>query len=407
MVARLVPAGSYVTPQTRPTLPEICGWPRGTRSLRFLSSPVHSEPRRARVVAWLLPFVRRSHWLFPCRTGDATLQFHFEGLELRPASARAAKQHMSHKRLPVCLKFTLLFVIATSLSAAFAQNSSSIVVFAPHPDDEVIGCAGIIMQALARGVRVKVVAITSGDGFPAAAAGVAHKAVDQVGPDDFFALSRFRQMQSRTALGILGGKADDLIVLGYPDGDLGNLYESTDDKVIRQQFTKKNETYGSIQKDYHTAVHGKPASYQRSSVLGDLVEVLKTLQPTEIYVTDGTDGHIDHRAAFWFVRDAAKQVGYKGAFYTYLVHGLPAWPFPPGVTPNQPFESRKVDGEVAPRGLPWPPPKRVPLTREQAERKLKSIQAHNIPVVGMPEHQSEMESFVKSEEVFWNPLGNS
>jgi LmbE family N-acetylglucosaminyl deacetylase len=318
---------------------------------------------------------------------------------------------MNRKRLHGWLLSALLSVIAGGLCAAFGQAGStrraSIVVFAPHPDDEVIGCAGIIMQALARGERVEVVAITSGDGFPEAAAGVAHKAVDQVGPDDFFALSRLRQTESRTALEILGGKPEDLIVLGYPDGELGNLYNSSDDKVIRQQFTRKDETYALIQKDYHTSVHGKPAAYRRSSVLGDLEELLTTLQPTEIYVTDGTDGHIDHRAAFWFVRDAAKQVGYKGALYTYLVHGLPAWPFPTGVTPDQPFESRKVDGEVVPRGLPWPPPRRVPLTREQALRKLKSIQAHDIPVVGMPEHQSEMESFVKSEEVFWTPLTSS
>lgn len=308
----------------------------------------------------------------------------------------------------LCRKSTLLFAILLGLSSAFAQDtpnrSESIVVFAPHPDDEVIGCAGIIMQALARGARVTVVDITSGDGFDAAAAGLTHKKVDQVGPDDFFALSRLRQTQSRNALEILGGKSGDLIVLGYPDGDLGNLYNSGDDKVIRQQFTKKNETYALIQKDYHSSAHGKPVLYQRSSVLGDLMELLTNLQPTEIYVTDETDGHIDHRAAFWFVRDAAQQVGYRGAFYTYLVHGLPAWPFPPGVTPDRPFESRTVDGEVAPRGLPWPPPRRVPLPPEQAQRKLKSIRAHNLSVVGMPDHQSEMESFVKSEEVFWTPL---
>lgn len=310
-----------------------------------------------------------------------------------------------------CLRFAVLFAILIALSSALGQASpahpDSIVVFAPHPDDEVIGCAGIIQQALARGARVKVVDITSGDGFDAAAAGVTHKAVNQVGPEDFFALSRLRQTQSRNALEILGGKPDDLIILGYPDGELGNLYESKNDKVIRQQFTEKNETYGLIQKDYHTSVHGKPAPYKHSSVVGDMVELLHTLQPTEIYVTDETDGHVDHRAAFWFLRDAAKQAGYKGAFYTFLVHGLPAWPFPTGVTPTQPFESRKVDGAVVPRGLPWPPPRRVPLTGQQAERKLKSIRAHDIPVVGMPEHQSEMESFVKSEEVFWTPLANS
>jgi LmbE family N-acetylglucosaminyl deacetylase len=314
-------------------------------------------------------------------------------------------------RMRFCLKSALVFAILIGPSSAFAQlsptRSESIVIFAPHPDDEVIGCAGIIMQALARGARVKVVDITSGDGFDAAAAGLTHKKVDEVGPNDFFALSRLRQTQSHNALEILGGKADDLIILGYPDGDLGNLYNSTDDKVVRQKFTKKTETYALIQKDYHTSVHGEPALYQRSSVLGDLVELLTILQPTEIYVTDETDGHVDHRAAFWFVRDAAQQVGYKGAVYTYLVHGLPAWPFPPGGTPNWPFESRKVDGEVAPRGLPWPPPRRVSLTPDQAQRKLKSIQAHNIPVVGMPNHQKEMESFVKSEEVFWTPLAPS
>lgn len=222
---------------------------------------------------------------------------------------------MNQNRLRWCPKFALLFAIVIGLSSAFAQSSTnrpdSVVVFAPHPDDEVIGCAGIIQQALARGARVKVVAITSGDGFPAAAAGVTHKPIDQLGPDDFFALSRLRETESRNAIEILGGNADDVIFLGYPDGDLGNLYQSTDDKIVRQQFTRKNETYALIQKDYHTSVHGKPAPYSRSSLLGDLAEVLKTLQPTEIYVTDETDGHIDHRAAFWFVRDAAKQVGYN------------------------------------------------------------------------------------------------
>src|SRR5499433_1490944 len=110
---------------------------------------------------------------------------------------------MTHNQPRIRLIFTLLLAIPLGLSGVFTQASptrpESIVVFAPHPDDEVIGCAGIIQQALARGARVKVIAITSGDGFPAAAAGVAHKPVDQVGPDDFLALSRFRQMQSRTA----------------------------------------------------------------------------------------------------------------------------------------------------------------------------------------------------------------
>jgi hypothetical protein len=38
-------------------------------------------------------------------------------------------------RMRLCLKCSLLFAILIG-----------IVVFAPHPDDEVIGCAGIMMQ---------------------------------------------------------------------------------------------------------------------------------------------------------------------------------------------------------------------------------------------------------------------
>src|SRR6516162_2705826 len=121
---------------------------------------------------------------------------------------------MSQNRLQLGPKSRLLFAIVIGLSSAFAQSRTtrpdSVVVFAPHPDDEVIGCAGIIQLALARGARVTVVAITSGDGFPAAAAGVTHKLVDQVSANDFFALSRLRQKESRKALEILGGKADDL-----------------------------------------------------------------------------------------------------------------------------------------------------------------------------------------------------
>src|SRR6476659_1327838 len=124
--------------------------------------------------------------------------YHFRTLD-----RKEARLEMS-KLLHLCLEFGLIFAILIGLSAAFAQTqplrSESIVVVAPHPDDEVIGCAGVIMQALARGARVKVVAITSGDGFPAAAAGVTHKRVDHLVPDDFLALSRLRQAESRTAL---------------------------------------------------------------------------------------------------------------------------------------------------------------------------------------------------------------
>lgn len=44
-----------------------------------------------------------------------------------------------------------------------------LMVVAPHPDDEVIGCAVVIQQALAAGRRVRVAFMTSGGGNPQAA----------------------------------------------------------------------------------------------------------------------------------------------------------------------------------------------------------------------------------------------
>ncbi|MFQ3611471.1 MAG: PIG-L family deacetylase, partial [Fimbriimonadales bacterium] len=44
-----------------------------------------------------------------------------------------------------------------------------LLIIAPHPDDEVLGCGGLIAEAVRQGSAVRVVAITAGDGFSGAA----------------------------------------------------------------------------------------------------------------------------------------------------------------------------------------------------------------------------------------------
>ena len=41
--------------------------------------------------------------------------------------------------------------------------SDRIIVFAPHPDDETLGCGGIIQQAVAMKLPVRIVWLTYGD----------------------------------------------------------------------------------------------------------------------------------------------------------------------------------------------------------------------------------------------------
>ena len=169
----------------------------------------------------------------------------------------------------------------------------------------------------------------------------------------------------------IGVRAEDLMALGYPDSGLKAIYEATAETPYKQQFTGKTETYGVVLRDYHTLAHGRPALYLRSSVLGDLVEILRTRKPKEVYVTNEVDTHPDHKAAFWFVRDAAKIAGYRGNLYTFVVHGK------------------------APPGRAHP----VALTKAQQDRKRVVIEQYQTKL--SPIHDELAEKFTRAEEVFW------
>lgn len=254
------------------------------------------------------------------------------------------------------------------------RDSYDVLVFAPHPDDEVLGCAGVIMQALAAGKRVGVVVFTNGDGYPRAASVITKKKQDALTKDDFAALGAERQGQSLEAAKRLGLPPGNVIFLGYPDSELANLYRAESKQPLRQKFTKRDHTYGVVVSDYHLQAHGSPAPYAKAAILADVGEILEKFKPKEIYVTHEVDKHADHKATFWFVRDAARAVGSRGKFYTYVVHG----------------DER-----------PELPLRRVALTAGQVEAKRHAIQAHQIPTV----HDALVE-YAKAEELFWELAGD-
>ena len=43
------------------------------------------------------------------------------------------------------------------------KTDDRILILAPHPDDEVLGCGGVILQAIKKGLPLKVVFFTYGD----------------------------------------------------------------------------------------------------------------------------------------------------------------------------------------------------------------------------------------------------
>lgn len=91
-----------------------------------------------------------------------------------------------------------------------------VMVLAPHPDDECIGCGGLIAELVARAVPVRVVLVTDGAG----AGGLPPGAAVQ------------RQAEFRAALRVLG--VDSQAMLGLPDGGLAPdalLFDAVADEV--------------------------------------------------------------------------------------------------------------------------------------------------------------------------------
>lgn len=86
-------------------------------------------------------------------------------------------------------------------------SASRILVFSPHPDDEALGCAGLIRQAVTAGATVRVVLFTNGDGFRVAAERQYRRL--NVDARDYIAFGRLRQEESRDAMRALGQSASD------------------------------------------------------------------------------------------------------------------------------------------------------------------------------------------------------
>jgi LmbE family N-acetylglucosaminyl deacetylase len=290
--------------------------------------------------------------------------------------SKGRKQHWSRERWLAMVRMThmllRLLCLVSCFSTAFAEPASDLLVIAPHPDDEVIGCAGVIMRALEAKRQVTVVILTNGDGHEQLTAAVSRKERGQLTPEDFIQAGALRQGHSVNAAKRLGVPSDDLIFLGYPDGGLEKMWRMEGGAAYRQMFTQKSETYGLIARDYHSLTYGSPASYLKANVVADLADVIRARKPQEVFVTHESDRHGDHRAAFWLAREALRAVGYQGRFLAFVVHGNP---------------------------LPQEPALRLKLTPQEYATKKAALIDHTKGT--SPVHDGLVKEYLKPEELFW------
>ena len=127
-----------------------------------------------------------------------------------------------------------------------------VLVLAPHPDDETIGCGGALALHAAAGDPVRVVILTNG------AKGDMSGRFDR---DDYIAM---RQQETRAACACLG--ISDVTFWPYEDRELANA----------------------------------------GTVVSDMVALINTYGPDLIYAPSPLEFHPDHRAAADFIQAAVK-----------------------------------------------------------------------------------------------------
>lgn len=248
-----------------------------------------------------------------------------------------------------------------------------LLVFAPHPDDETLGAAGLMRQARLRGDDVRVVILTNGDGFRISAAQEFREVV--VSPQDFVRYAYLRQGEARTALGVLGIPADHVYFLGYPDRGLLPMWTShwTPDAPVASAYTRADH-------DPYNDAATPNAPYCGAALLDDIKRQMLAERPTDIYVTHPGDDHPDHAAASVFVRTALEQLRASGEpwaksarLHYYLVH-RGDWPTPQGLYEDRPL---LPPGQMASLDTRWAA---LPLTKRDVQKKYAAIKRYRSQV---------------------------
>ncbi|MCX5780694.1 MAG: PIG-L family deacetylase [Firmicutes bacterium] len=127
----------------------------------------------------------------------------------------------------------------------------NVLVFAPHPDDDIIGCGGSVAHHINRGDQVAVVYMTSGE-----AGSLKYEPAKLVS---------VREMEAQNAAAVLG--VFDLTYLRYPDG-----------------YLEYNQSY-----------------------LDAVVTLIREKKPTWVYIPHQLDAIPDHQITHRIVREACRR----------------------------------------------------------------------------------------------------
>jgi LmbE family N-acetylglucosaminyl deacetylase len=211
---------------------------------------------------------------------------------------------------------------------ALFKKDERILILAPHPDDEVITCGGIIQKALKAGAQVKVVYLTNGEHNELAFIVYEKRITFRQG--EFIYLGKLRQKEATRAMDFLGVPEKNLVFLGYPDYGTFEIFckywrtaTAVTAKPFRDRLTRISSVPYKDNPSYGTKYYGE-------NVLSDLTKLILDYQPHKIFVSHPADVNVDHKTLYLFLQVALSELEgriAKPIVYPYLVHCL-GWPKP-------------------------------------------------------------------------------
>lgn len=151
------------------------------------------------------------------------------------------------------------------------RQDSSILIVAPHPDDETLGCGGAI--ALCRQQLIPILVLVVSDGTRSHPNSLAYPPV---------ALKKLRERESLAALAILGVAPEMVTFFGLPDGAVD-------------------------------------ISSQSSKAIAFCHEYLSNLQPSIVFLPWRNDPHEDHRASWQLLTTAMSNLTYSPRIIEYPI----------------------------------------------------------------------------------------
>jgi len=147
------------------------------------------------------------------------------------------------------------------------------VVFAPHPDDETLGCGGTIIKKIKEGYNVVIVVMTDGKDAFLKVLGIDSDPTPKE-------LKQIRRKEVLRATEILGVPKTNLLFLDFEDGKLRKQKEETEQKIM---------------------------------------EILKKYNPEEVYFPSDKDYNTDHQVTSQTVQDSIRKIGLTTKAYKYSI----------------------------------------------------------------------------------------